>query len=1240
MKKKSLRTYFIIFIGLFISLILYYNYYDNLQNEQFISLSTQVLEKENSTTSTLINERLSNELEMVEYLATIAKNYTIESAFLNTVPDELKRRIHLLTFSNFSDLSKVSTNEKYNHHLYEMLLNKTTIVCSYVDNSNPLSNKVSFLAPCSIENNKIKVLTLEYTFDEFNYILNMDFTANNINTYLISVDGTILTSEFKDEQKQNYFSMVSEAKFHTPSTHNKFENEFATSKNGLIHYTLKGIDTYAYFSSTAVPGIVVMNTASDSTILGDSIKIITESKKFTSILLISLFLLIIVLFLVGYIHSVSIRRTTNFLNLERTRQAITFSYSNSILWEYNFKTDTLIKTDRNHGICPGLTEIVGLSKYVIDNELLHPDDVDAFLQFLHSYGTLVVQNTVDVRAKNVDNTYTWYKLSGTKLYDANRHAISVIGQTEDINAQKIEIEQLKEKASLDSLTKLLNHSSTKQRINDCIKGLDSPNIMGFLIIDIDNFKTINDSLGHLFGDAVLVDVSAKLKKLFDPANLIGRVGGDEFIVLIHKAESVTHIENLANQICNIFHNIYLGENAPFEMSGSIGISIYPTDGNDFDSLYEKADTALYHAKYKGKDRYCIYSENMLPISDQYSNLRLQKNVHDLSHPHEDRSFVDTNIIASAIEILFDSREIDTSINLMLSLVGTYYNLNRIDIIEFSEDNIYASITHEWGSDPSFKIIDLMQNQPMELISNYLLFKETDNGIFFCEDISCHIPASGTEKYLYNLDDSKSILQCGISDHGHDIGYITMSICNNTHEWKKNEVDSLSLLSKIIGSYIIRLRSMQKVNLISQKDWLTDAYNFNTFLSAANLYIKSNQHNKLAIFYIDIHQFKLINDYYGYPAGDHILRVLANIYKTSGNTNYILGRITGDTFILLFDYINEDEIKERAETIIKRSKEISTEMGDYYKLNLMIGIYKISDQDSAIEAVDRANIARKNAKKDFNENYVFFNEEMRSSLIVHKEIEDVMEEALMNNEFLVYYQPKIDIDTLNISGAEALVRWYRPNVGFMEPGSFIPMFEENGFIVNVDYYVLESVCKSLRQLIDENLPVYPVSVNFSRVHFKYNVLPERLREIVQKYNIPSNLIEIEITESAFSAGETYNINLLSRICSYGFKLAMDDFGSGLSSLNLLSDLPFNIIKIDKDFFHSKTTTQRECIVISNIVRMAHELNMEVVCEGVETMEQSQFLKTIGCRIAQGYLFDRPLSKNDFEQKYIRKDYSDV
>lgn len=1236
MKKKLLGPFLISIFSLFLFLtfIIYYKQYSLSLNEQCNSIAMKELKKVNSAKHSMTSFRLTTKLSQVERMAKAAKGLPSESTLpLADIPVELISHVQYLTFSQASDLSALTSNSSQNSTLYQSLKKKETIF-SYNLSAEEDKSIFYFISPYFIDDNTVKAVALNYSNYDFEKLLSIRNYGSNIYSFLMTQEGSLIISEELDDNPNNFYSILEKASFNSDVTHEDIKNMLTSKGSGLFQFSLNEEQFYAYYSTTAINDIILISLASRSVILGDSANILSISNRFTTFVLIIISLFFIAVTFAVYYYSSKNRRTYDTLTLEQARYQLTLSHSKDTLWEYNVKDNCLIKADSTHGIFIGQTVIPDFKNTIMQSGCLCPSDEDTFEQFCDSLITDGVGINCELRTKNKEGNYIWYQLEGSRLYDSEQNIISVIGHATNINEQKLYINKLKEQAGQDSLTKLLNHTTTKSAIDEYINSFDTSKIMAMMIIDLDNFKSINDSLGNVFGDALLIDISAKLKKLFKPNDIIGRVGGDEFIVLLSDVPSLNYIQDMAHYACCLFHDIYIGEKTPFLVSGSIGVSIYPSDGTDFDSLYEKADTALFNAKRKGRDCFCFYSDEMLPIAREYTSLIIQKYAHEISYPHENRSIIDSSIVANVIDILFDSREIDISINMVLSLIGDYYNLGRINIYEYSKDNELISITHEWYSDPDYKFKDDIQNIPKTRLEPYLLFKKSKNGIFYCDDFSQYMPIINPNNNLSHLPPAKSILQCGINDHGRTVGFINIGIYNEVHQWTKNEIDSLSLLCKVIGTYLIRLRSMQAVDLITQKDSLTNTYNFDTFLSVSNLLVQVNPTFNYAIFYMDVQQFKLLNDNYGYLAGDHILKNLADIAREVSGPAGIVSRINGDKFVMLITYENIEELTHKADIIIAKSKQITSELGALYKLNVMIGIYTIAPMDNAIVAVDRANIARKNAQAKHYANYMFFDEEMLSSLVEKKEIIDVMEDALENGEFVVYYQPKMNLNTLQISGAEALVRWNRPSIGIVTPASFVPLFEENGFIVNVDYYVLESVCKYLRRLIDLNLPVYPISVNFSREHFRYDELPERIKETVDHYQIPHNLIEVEITESAFPMYDNYRINLLERIQSYGFRLAMDDFGSGLSSLNLLCDLPFDVIKIDKDFFHSRTTTESERIVILNIVRMALELNMDVICEGVETKEQAQFLQSIGCYMAQGYLYDKPLSETEFEEKYLR------
>lgn len=1221
MRKKLLGAIvFFISLILLTSLILYHMHYSKDLESRCDEIAQKRITSIYKNKLSMINYRLTNSSALVKRIAEYE-----EKGIKQDIPAHIKGNISYISIFSSSDLLFLETDGD-TENLYQQLTNGETVFCSYLP-ENINQSRFYFIAPY-FKNDTVQAVIMEYSYLDFISLLSINNLGYDADFLLIRSDGRIIDSTSQDITTSNLYSLTDFSEILPRIT-----SEGGDPANYIFQYKQNKEHWYAYNAATTVNDLRLITLAPCTVLLGESSDLITLSIKFTThvVLVLSLFFITIIGALYYYYYKN--RSTRNTLSLEQNRHRLTLSYLNDSIWEYHVKTDTLTKTNPFLGIFIGQKMIPNFMETSLNSDLIHPDDIEVLRNFFSLCDSDLQEKFCEVRAKDEKGNYIWYEVEGSKLYDAENNLISIIGHTTNINDKKQEMEQLRAQAKEDSLTKLLNHAATENDINELIQTLEKPSIMAFMIIDIDNFKTINDSLGHLFGDAVLIDLSAKLKKLFRDIDILGRVGGDEFIVLMNDVPSMDFIRQKAFETCRIIRDIYIGDNVPFQVSGSIGISIFPADGTDFDSLYQKADTALYQAKYNGKDRFCFYSEDMPPISEQYSNLILQKYAHECSYPHEDRSLEDGTIIATAIDMLFDSREIDTSIHMVLSLIGTYFNLGRIDIFEFKENNTLISITHEWCSVYENRIINSIQNIHKENMQNYIFYDKGPDGLFYCDDLSLLLTREAYPDPPFIQQPTISLIQCGIKDHGRPLGFITVSVQDAIRHWSKNELNTISLLCKVIGTYLLRLRSMQKADLISQKDLLTGSYNLATFLSVANLLLQANREMTYAFFYIDIKDFKLFNDTYGFDAGDHILKSLADIYREVGGPTSILSRITGDKFVMMFSYTKPEELREKAEKILTMSKQIRENESEMYKFSITIGIYTTSPNEEAMTAVDRANIARKKALDKYNTGYAFFDEAMLAALIETKELEDEMESSLANGEFLVYYQPKVNINTLEVIGAEALVRWQRPNIGLIPPNSFLPLFENNGFIVDLDFYVLDQVCNFLRRNMNANKKVFPISVNFSREHFKSDEFPERLKSTVEKYRIPCSFIEIEITESAFPINDKVRIEMLNRIRSYGFLLAMDDFGTGQSSLHLLCDLPFDVLKIDKDFFHTRTTSIPERIVISNIVKMALELNMEVICEGVETIEQAHFLQSIGCFVAQGHFYELPMPEKNFEEKYI-------
>lgn len=281
--------------------------------------------------------------------------------------------------------------------------------------------------------------------------------------------------------------------------------------------------------------------------------------------------------------------------------------------------------------------------------------------------------------------------------------------------------------------------------------------------------------------------------------------------------------------------------------------------------------------------------------------------------------------------------------------------------------------------------------------------------------------------------------------------------------------------------------------------------------------------------------------------------------------------------------------------------------------------------------DRASLAARTVKGSFMKFCAFYDEQYRTEIIKTTEIERDMNLAITDKQFLMYLQPKYNLTSGDICGAEVLVRWKHPVKGLIQPNDFIPLFERNGFILKLDEYMWEEACRTIANWRAEGKEPVPLSVNISRYHIKNNDLVGVWKRLIRKYDIPAAYLILEITETFFYDSEDLYV-VLTKLQNMGFKLEVDDFGSGFSSLNMIRQVPVNAIKIDKEFLDKKLATDKGKIVISHTIAMAKDLQLGVIAEGVETKEHVDFLKSSDCDIAQGYFFAKPMPLDDFNKLY--------
>lgn len=385
--------------------------------------------------------------------------------------------------------------------------------------------------------------------------------------------------------------------------------------------------------------------------------------------------------------------------------------------------------------------------------------------------------------------------------------------------------------------------------------------------------------------------------------------------------------------------------------------------------------------------------------------------------------------------------------------------------------------------------------------------------------------------------------------------------------------------------------------------------------------------KYAYVSCDVADMKYVNEMYGYAYGNVALKHIASVFSGSLEEDELVSRTTGDNFCMLLKYADTKQLEKRILQMTDRASLFPiNEDGGTHKAVFKCGVYLVEGNEDINIIRARANTARTNNETSFKTRVIFYSEEDLVKELEVKELEADVVRAVRDRELEVYFQPKYDIETETMVGAEALVRWNHPQKGMVLPGRFIPACEANGFICTIDYYVLEEVCKKLSEWREQNKQLIKVSVNFSRRHLAESDFVERLIEAVRYYDLQPSDLEIELTESVAYDEMGTLLSVMHQIKEAGFGLSMDDFGSGYSSLSLLREMPVDVLKLDKGFLdgcHGREKSDRDKRIIYHIISMAKDLDIVVLAEGVETEEQKEFLKSLNCDMIQGYYYARPM-----------------
>ena len=544
----------------------------------------------------------------------------------------------------------------------------------------------------------------------------------------------------------------------------------------------------------------------------------------------------------------------------------------------------------------------------------------------------------------------------------------------------------------------------------------------------------------------------------------------------------------------------------------------------------------------------------------------------------------------------------------------------------SSENMIEQITN--GNCPSAIIIDEKNAQDFSLLEK--INEATTIHVALKSDLFTSVPVAVILE-VPNQETEIKLLENGFTD------VFDKNINKKILFYRiKNLIKKLAEEAKKFNA----LNAQQKnaIQQLIQLSSKTGIYNKQTFIYKAKEFIDKKPGKIFTFMRFDLDRFKVFNDIFGFSEGDKILEKIGEKFHFSyKKTELVYGHIYADHFIVCFEKFDYDPDK-----IVNTITTFVNTLHPSFDFIVRIGFYEVVNNGNVDVslACDHAQLALQSIKTDFVERYAFYKPEMINDLKQEQELISDMVTGLHNNEFQIWLQPQYDYTTQSLTGAEALVRWLHPTKGLISPGVFIPIFERNGFITQLDQYVWEKTCQLLKLWQDDGLNPVPVSVNISRRDIYTPNLVKIFDNLIEKYNLTPNLLRLEITESAYMDNPNQLIKVVQELRDHGFCLEMDDFGSGYSSLNTLKDVPVDILKLDMKFIMSATEDLKDgklkeegsrCgSILSSVVRMANWLKLPVIAEGIESKEQADYLKSIGCFNMQGFYFSKPIPAGEYQE----------
>ena len=782
------------------------------------------------------------------------------------------------------------------------------------------------------------------------------------------------------------------------------------------------------------------------------------------------------------------------------------------------------------------------------------------------------------------------------------------------------------RVQLDPMTGLFNKVAMEQIVK---KRMETNSLEPFFmgVIDVDNFKNVNDMLGHLFGDEVIQDVANVISSQAPQGSFVGRVGGDEFLVYADQCSETEFVDYL-HSLCNSAKYEYVCDEGIVSATCSIGyVEGQMSSDFEYEEYFHDADIAMYYAKQKGKAQFYKYDSKM-----RLKRRASDNTVSDGLNQMRDKQY-DAEFVATAYGLLSDSKRIGTSIEMLLRKIGERFNLKSLRVFEWIPEASGYQVHFGWS-----KVQRKNFYTSAELMRDKWITKmNSEQAVLTVNDYSKI--RKNTQEQLFQVVDNAFVvtnLMHNVEIHGF--------ICFESHEQKKDwtsfEIATFEALTKAIATFIFLDKEKQKdrkmIEQISMTDEVTGLLKKNVFENTVSEYLKYRSTDRIyGLLYLDICKFSLVNERFGYEDGNKVLKILADQLSDHPFVKYA-SRSHSDCFVLLVEGDDKGVMMADLEHMITESLSKLSIQHHSHILQLKAGFYFIQDHETNIEVmIENANLARKQVFSEDDKFIQIYREDFRDRRNKTIQINAEFFDKLGKDELMLYFQPVFRGEMRHCESVEAYIYWTNDEGYLRSPKDFIPALEKNGNMEKLDYTVYEMVLKQLSDCEKNGTHLMKVSVNFSISSCERYGFSTRIQRMARQYQVNPSLIQIELSMKDLKDISDVMEEELINLSKQGFSIAVDHFDTGFDMIKILDRPWLDMVKLDRKLFDKSNNWKVQSWYMNQLKSMIQDQN-KVVVIGVETNDQLLQTHEMGFENVQGFVYEKAIPADLFFTKYLEKE----